>query len=54
VEPARLARSLFHQVTSLAGRRADALLVKRLDELFRAMLSGSVDQVFGHYVTDAA
>jgi len=29
------------------------LLVKRLDELFRAMLSGNVDQVFGHYVTDA-
>ena len=57
VEPARLARPLNRrtdQVASLAGRRTDALVVKRLDELFRAMLSGNVDHVFGHYVTDAA
>src|SRR5450759_3168908 len=58
VEPARLARPPLNprtdQLASLAGRRTDQLVVKRLEGLFRAMLSGNVDHVFGHYVTDAA
>lgn len=31
----------------------DTAVVHRLDELFRAMLRGNVDQAFGHYVEDA-
>lgn len=32
----------------------DAEVVRRLDVLFRRMLSGNVDQVFGHYEAAAA
>lgn len=32
----------------------DTAVARRLDELFRTMLSGNVDQVLGHYVTAAA
>lgn len=32
----------------------DGVVAKRLDELFREMLSGNVDQVVGHYVPVAA
>jgi YgiT-type zinc finger domain-containing protein len=32
----------------------DGEVAKRLDELFRQMLTGNVDQVFGHYEAAAA
>lgn len=39
---------------SCGGVYLDTAVASRLNELFREMLRGNVDEVIGHYITTAA